>query len=80
MDKQFEQEVIERLVRIETKVDDYESYKKKSEEADNRSKNNEKLINEIIDNNRWLRRAVIGAFITSGVGLLFLLLKIGIGV
>ena len=65
MDKGFETEVIERLTRIETKLDDYDSIRDKAEDAYARSKNNEKTIEEIKDNNKWLRRAVIGAFITS---------------
>ena len=80
MDKAFETDVIERLARIETKLDDYDNYRQKSEEAYSRSKENERRIAEIEDNNKWLKRAIIGAIISSTVALLFIIVQIGVGI
>lgn len=46
MEKEFEREVLDRLIKIETKLDeqDYKGLKKQTEDADNRSINNEKRI------------------------------------
>ena len=80
MDNQFEKEVLERLTRIETKIDDYESIKRVSQEADVRSKQNERRIQEIEDKNKWLKNTVMGAIIASLVALLFAFLRLGMGV
>lgn len=46
MEKNFEREVLDRLIKIETKLDDqdYKGLKKEAEDADIRSINNEKRI------------------------------------
>ena len=41
MDKDFEKEVLERLTRIETKLDDYDNIKTKAEEARSKAYSNE---------------------------------------
>ena len=61
MEKEFEREVLERLTKIETKIDDYNKTKTTSEEAYNLSKSNEKDIDEINDKIKWLSRTVAGA-------------------
>ncbi len=80
MDKIFETEVIERLARIETKLDDYEDIRHKADDAYNKSNQNERRIQELEDNNKWLKRTTIGAVITSLVALIFLFIKLGLGV
>ncbi len=80
MNKIFETEVIERLARIETKLDDYEDIKNKADDAYNKSNQNERRIQELEDNNKWLKRTTIGAVITSLVALIFLFIKLGLGV
>lgn len=49
MEKEFEREVLDRLIKIETKLDeqDYKGLKKQTEDADNRSINNEKRISSL---------------------------------
>lgn len=49
MEKTFEREVLDRLIKIETKLDeqDYKGLKKQTEDADNRSINNEKRISAL---------------------------------
>ena len=80
MNKIFETEVIERLARIETKLDDYEDIKNKADDAYNKSNQNERRIQELEDNSKWLKRTTIGAVITSLVALIFLFIKLGLGV
>ena len=65
MEKDFEKEVIERLVVLETliKQQDYSSVKEEAEKANNRSISNEKRIDQLEDNNKWLVRLVLGALI-----------------
>lgn len=73
-------EVIERLTRIEQKLDDYKEVKDISRDADSRSKSNEKRIDELEDKNKWLGRTMIGAIIIEIIGLIFLMVKSGLGV
>ena len=80
MRENFETEVLERLTIIETKLDDYNNIKSRAENADVRSKSNEKRIEKIEDSNKWLFRTSAGAVITSVVALIFLLIQIGIGI
>lgn len=77
--KGFEREVLERLTKIETKLDDYGNMREKTEEAYNLSKENEKDIVEINDKIKWLSRTTAGAIIAGIVGLLFVLIKLGMG-
>ena len=71
--KTFEREVLDRLIVLETliKNQDYATVKKTSEEADNRSRNNEKRLDQIEDNNRWLWRTVIGAILLGALAIIF---------
>lgn len=78
MEAQFEKEVLERLARIETKLDDYERTKTKSEEARAKSCENERRIKELEDKIKWLERTTIGALITGGIGLIYAILKLGL--
>lgn len=80
MEKGFETEVLSRLAVIESKLDDYNNIKTKSEEAYTKSKTNEKDIAEINDKIKWLSRTVAGALITGILGIIFVFLKIGLGV
>ena len=65
MEKSFETEVLTRLAVIESKIDDYKTLKDKTDTALNKSESNEKRLDEIEDNNRWVFRTSIGAIITS---------------
>lgn len=79
MEKGFETEVLSRLAVIESKLDDYNNIKQKAEEAFNKSKSNEKDIEEINDKIKWLSRTITGAVITGVVGILIIVFKIGLG-
>ena len=80
MEKSFETEVLTRLAVIESKIDDYKTLKDKTDTALNISESNEKRIDEIEDNNRWVFRTSIGAIITSVAGIIFLFIKLGMGI
>lgn len=75
MEKGFEKEVLERLTKIETKLDDYGNMREKTEEAYTLSKENEKDIDEINDKIKWLSRTIAGAIIAGIVGLIFTFVK-----
>ncbi len=59
------QDVVERLVRIETKLDNYEVLREKTEDAKEKAdyafsiaKNNEEDIKEIKENQKWSWRTI----------------------
>lgn len=74
-EKDFEREVLERLTKIETKLDDYNGIKTKAEESYVLSKENEKDIHEMKEKLTWLTRTLIGAIITGIITLLVAYLK-----
>ncbi len=80
MENKFEKEVLERLIKIETKIDDYKEIKKDASAALNLSKENEKEITEIQDKIKWLSRTIGATIITGLIGLVFILIKIGMGI
>lgn len=80
MEQGFETEVLTRLTKIETKLDDYKSVKSKSDDAYNLSKENEKEIVEINEKIKWITRTVAAAVITGIIGIGIALLKNGFGV
>jgi hypothetical protein len=75
MEKGFEKEVLERLTKIETKLDDYGNMREKTEEAFTLSRENEKDIAEINDKIKWLSRTIAGAIIAGIIGLIFTFVK-----
>ena len=79
METEFEKEILERLIRIETKLDDYDSTKTKVEEARSKAYSNERRINEIEDKQKWLERTVVGTVITGIIAIVFIVVKIGLG-
>ncbi len=80
MEKTFETEVLTRLTKIETKLDDYKSVKDKSDVAYDLSTHNKERIDKLEDNNKWAFRTSIGAIITSVIGIIVLLVENGMGV
>lgn len=75
MEKDFEREVLERLTKIETKLDDYTSIRNKTEEAYTLSKENKNDINDINDKIKWLSRTITGAIITGVIGIIFIYIQ-----
>ena len=63
----FEREVLDRLIRLETKIDlqDYKGLSEKVEIALNKSESNEERIKKLEGANSWIIKAVIGAVISA---------------
>lgn len=83
----FKLEVLTQLAVINNKLDNWNDVKKTVDATDKRSRQNEQEIKEaqkdiadIKDSNKWAFRTSIGAIITSAVGIIFLFIKIGMGV
>ena len=86
LDEKLLAEVVQRLTRIEVKLEEIIDVKKdvenlKGEVIELRAKDmaQEKEIIELKDSNKWITRAVIGAVITAAVGLLFAVAKAFLG-
>ena len=79
MEHSFENEVLTRLTKIETKLDDYSKNKEKTDEAYNLSKGNEKEIAEISEKIKWITRTIAGAVIAGIIGIAISLIKTGAG-
>lgn len=72
-DNKFQREVLDRLMRLETKIDlqDYKGLSEKVDTALNKANNNEKRINKLEDSNKWIARLVIGAIIGGILAFVF---------
>nr|DAD92576.1 MAG TPA: hemolysin XhlA [Siphoviridae sp. ctUse40] len=79
MERNFESEVLTRLTKIETKLDDYNKIKEKIDYSYSLSKENEKEIEELKDKIKWISRTIAGAIITGIAGIIFLLIQLGAG-
>jgi hypothetical protein len=82
--KKFQIEVLERLTAIETTLKqlDYKEMQVKVNKIENgtidmesRIKSNEKRLDKIEDNNKWLWRTVVGSIITIIIGAIATLIK-----
>lgn len=92
-EKEVMQEVLERLIKIETKLDSYSDAKRKTYEnekeiiklkgeieilqKDNSVQNME--IAELKEKNKWLSRTAAGAIITGIIGIMVALISTGVG-
>ncbi|GEM_PF-789426 len=92
-EKAVMQEIIERLIKIETKLDSYSDAKKKTYEnekeiiklkgdvealeKDNSVQNAE--IAELKEKNKWLSRTAAGAAITGIIGIIVAFISAGVG-
>ena len=75
MEKDFETEVLTRLTKIETKLDDYTRIREKTEDAYTTSHENKKEIEELQDKIKWISRTCIGAILTGAISLIYALIK-----
>lgn len=73
--EKFEIEVLTRLTRIETMLDDFKEVDTKSTEAYNLSISNKARLDKIEDNNKWLFRTSVGAVITGLIGIILNLIR-----
>ena len=73
--KKFEIEVLTRLTKIETMLEDFKGIENKTNEAYNLAQNNKKRLDVIEDNNKWLFRTAIGAIVTGVIGIVLNFIK-----
>ena len=85
--KTFEWQVMERLIKIEDKLDGSVEFKKRFYEAERKVelvaddlKDAEKRIEDLEQHNQWLSRTVAAAIITSLVGVIVCFVKLGMGI
>lgn len=76
MEKSFETEVITRLTKIETKLDDYKQVKDDSIKALQLSEANDCAIKEIKDNNKWLWRTLFVSILGIVTSIILMFIKI----
>ena len=69
-EKKFEIEVLTRLTKIETMLEDFKGVETKATEAYSTSMNNKIRLDKIEDNNKWLFRTALGAMITGLIGII----------
>ena len=74
-ERKFEIEVLTRLTKIETMLEDFKGVETKTIEAYNLSIKNKERIDKIEDNNKWLFRTTVGAVITGLIGIALNLIK-----
>lgn len=71
----FELEVLQRLTKIETMLEDFKGVESKSTEAYNLSLSNKQRLDKIEDNNKWLFRTSVGAVIVGLIGIILSFIK-----
>lgn len=83
----FEREVLDRLTKIEVKLDSFDAAKKKTYQNENEiiqlqeeAKSLLKRVGDLEDSNKWLSRTIVAAIITAVVGFIFVFIRIGAGV
>ena len=74
-EKKFEIEVLTRLTKIETMLEDFKGIENKTNEAYNLSISNKQRLDKIEDNSKWLFRTTVGAIITGLIAMALALLK-----
>lgn len=79
-ERKFEIEVLTRLTKIETMLEDFKGIEQKANDAYNLSKQNQEKINKIEDKNQWAFRtsigAVIGAVISGIISIVFAVINL----
>lgn len=78
--EEFKLEVLTQLAVINSKLDGYSEIKKTVYETETTSKENKEDIQELQDKLKWLSRTTAGAIITGVVGIVFIFIKMGMGV
>ena len=70
MEEKLQREILDRLIIIETKMDDMKDTFGTAEKAYTVSMKNEEDIREMKETVKWLQRTTVGAIITTVVGVL----------
>jgi len=83
----FEREVLDRLTKIEAKLDSFDAAKKKTYDNENEIirltgdiDGMKERIGQLEDSNKWLARTLAAAIITAVVGVVFVLIRMGAGI
>ena len=83
----FELEVLDRLTKIEAKLDSFDAAKKKTYDNENEIirltgdvDGMKERIGQLEDSNKWLARTLAAAIITAVVGVVFVLIRMGAGI
>lgn len=86
METEFEREVLDRLIKIEEKLDGYNNAKIKTYENEKeilRIKSDledvQKTVADLTESNKWLFRTVVAAIIVAAIGLLTTIVRTGFG-
>lgn len=86
MEAEFEREVLDRLIKIEEKLDGYSNAKIKTYENEKeilRIKSDledvQKTVADLTESNKWLFRTVVAAIIVAAIGLLTTIVRTGFG-
>lgn len=86
MEAEFEREVLDRLIKIEEKLDGYNNAKVKTYENEKeilRIKSDledvQKTVTDLTESNKWLFRTVVAAVIVAAIGILTTIVRIGVG-
>lgn len=86
MEAEFEREVLDRLIKIEEKLDGYNNAKIKTYENEKeilRIKSDledvQKTVTDLTESNKWLFRTVVAAIIVASIGLLTTIVRTGVG-
>lgn len=74
-EERFKIEVLTKLSRIETILEDFKGVESKALNAYNLSLSNEMRLDKIEDNNKWLFRTAVGAVITGLISIALTLIK-----
>ena len=87
METTFEREVLDRLTKIEAKLDSFDAAKKKTYDNENDIirlngdvEGLKERVNQLEDSNKWLARTLAAAIITAVVGVVFVLIRMGAGI
>lgn len=92
LDEKLLSEIIQRLARIEVRLEEIVDVKKEVKELKDvtddikktiielqtKDEQQRKELDAIQDNSKWISRAVIGAVISSAVAFLFVIIKLGL--
>lgn len=83
----FEREVLDRLTKIEAKLDSFDAAKKKTYDNENEIirltgdiDGMKERIGQLEDSNKWLARTLAAAIITAVVGVVFVLIRMDAGI
>ena len=74
-ERKFEMEVITRLTKIETMLENFKGVEEKANESYTLSINNKERLDKIEDNNKWAFRTSVGAIITGLIGIVLSLIS-----